>query len=308
MDQGLDVFAYAQPSLCKGNYYEPRWLYNSVDLPAGGDVLVDANTFRNGERWPVHLTHILWAIRDRDSEAFSTDEREIQNVACRLHGHDTYYQTVDYTLLPLWHTARVALPTPIGFGESSVYFLRPILLPTRAAMRCNVSLEQAELDGVTRRVGVSFHGQGNKSRQPRILGQQLLDLAAADSNTLITDIADFSNDGYEDIVLTSMSVFCSAPSNAVGAAVIGNIRRARVALSMTGGSGNDFTLTPSTSPPIRGCPASLLGVSGGRAIVHEIPQGGWILQPNRAFNMELRSLSASALQVVTAAFGYAIIP
>jgi hypothetical protein len=308
-----DVLAMADQHkvVCKGRYYEPRILYDSITLETSGasqQRFFDPNTFRNGEQWPLHVTHLVWAVRRRS--AATTDERLLQRVGLRLHWHDSYYMQDVLAPVPSWLNVRTGLPAPYDAAVSVWNFLRPILLPTRGSMAVHVSLETALGVGVTRRVAVAFHGKGADTKQARELSSFIDAGPTADADQRITPSTDYSNDGSEEIIIESMTVNVLGQSDV--STDVGDVRAARIRIGMeNGGTGADFTRTSGSSPAPgpRGCPASLLGLDGGRAVVHKIPRGGWVLHPGRGFRAEARNVSAgSQIEISMGVVGYVVVP
>lgn len=315
------ILATHAPALCTGRLYEPRLLYATLNLPVGGAIQrFDSNVFRNGERYPLHLTHLVWAVRDRDYGAsVSTAEEQLQRVQARLTWHDSWYMGFDPMDLPLWQNQQgIAIPEPLASGAVTWRFLRPIELPTRAAFEVSCSLErtQLEADG-TIPIAVCFRGRGIKSRQEFMFAsRRSLGFGNAngglDVNLQIVPVADFTNDGVEPIAITDMTI--SVGPQTLDTSPVGNIRLGRINVTMIqGGTGTPFAQNRGTTSGAADvdCPAVLWGVSAGRAVVHVIPDGGWILEPGRGFDAEMLNLNASGnfnLNVAMGAAGYLVVP
>lgn len=305
------LYADQHEALCRGNYYEPRAWYDMLTLEAAGDSaggdhgFFDAQTFVNTEGWVTHLTHLTWIVRQRDAE--TTDPTLLQRVGQRLIWHDAYYMTDTLAPIPLWENVRAALAAPFDEALAVWNFIRPILLPHRGALAAYGSLETALGAGITRNLAVGFHGKGNVTKQPRELATERALGPAIDQDLRLGPSEDLANDGSEPIVIESMTLDVKTASNARSDP--GDSRAARVRLRMDGGgTGVDFTKRSTVPPPVKGCPVALLGPDGGRALVHRIPRGGWIMHPGRGFLGELRNFHDEQIEVCMAALGYVVVP
>lgn len=303
------LFADQHLALCHGNYYEPRILYATAALAtsgAGRNATFPPSAFYNGEVFPLHLTHLVMAIRDHG--AAGTDETLAQRIGLRLTEYSAYYMIDDFVPMPNWQNVPNGLGDPYGSSMSVWNWTRPVLLPFSSSLFVNVYLENALQSG-TRRVAVSFHGQRAVSRQAVELSGYT-DTDVTDQGVRITPAVNYANDGSEEIVVEGMTVNVLGPSTDL--TNVGDIREARIRVGLEGaGTQSDFTKTTQPSPASsdRGCPAVLLGVSGGRCITHRIPRGGWILHPGHGFQVEARYLQpVSACEVVFGAVGYVVVP
>lgn len=310
------LFAEQALALCHGNLYEPRLLYATLRLTTTGAGLFGAfnpAAFRNGEQFPLHVTHLLFAIRQYgggDDPAAGTSETLAQRIGLRCTEYSSYYMTDTYTPLPCWGNVPVGLGDPYGLSMSVWNFMRPILLPFRSSLYCYSYLENTPAAESFRRVSVSFHGQRDVSRQAAELPAFIDQDTAVDIERRITPADNYSNDGSEAIAVEGMTINVDGESDDL--TNVGDIRQARIRFGMSGGGANtDFTRTSVLNPTNgdRGCPAVLFGVSGGRAIVHRIPRGGWILHPGHGFQVEANYLQpVSSVDVCMAAAGYLVMP
>lgn len=310
------LFAEQALALCRGNYYEPRLLYATQRIETSGSGAMPSfnpAAFKNGEQFPVHLTHLVFAIRQYgggDDPAASTAEVNAQRVGLRLTEYSSYYMTDQFTPLPSWGNIPVGLGDPYGFSMSMWNFMRPILLPFRAQLFVYSYLENTPDAETTRRVGVSFHGQRDASRQAVELPGYIDQSSAVDIERRIVPAVNYSNDGSEAIAIEGMTINVDAQSD--DDSDPGDIRQARIRFGLEGaGTTSDFTRTSVMNPTAgdRGCPAVLFGVSGGRSVVHRIPRGGWILHPGHGFQVEAQALGlAASVDVCMAAVGYLVVP
>jgi len=317
------LYAAKVPQLCQGYLYEPVLLYSTVSLPVGGTILAfDEGTFRNNEDFNIHLTHLKWAIRQRQTgvATVSTDERQIQRVECRLNWHDTYYQSYDFMPVPLWHTqGDDVLPDPMVFGQVNWRFLRPFLVNPEAIIEGLVSLENEE-DESTYPFNLALHGKGLESGENRII-RGTIDIGfgsnnnGQDADQIITPYEDLSNEGDEPIMATDLVMNLGPLATATDPTP--NYRNARASIRCHDGSTGFFwNTTPGLGttdlPPSSdlGACLDLWGVNGSRGVTHRLPGGGWVLMPGRGFTAEVRNRNASgnfALDVTMAALGFRVI-
>lgn len=290
----------ASENACKGVIEEPRVYYDTITLAADGVVSeADRATFINGEQFPVRITHFATYLRPNFDQATGLDERFIQRVGLRLMFHDQYYQSREFVPAPLWSNKVVAGPAPLTTGFVSHTFERPVILSARDSLRVDVALESTPT--YPRLVSVSFTGVGMLSKRPYFLASKR-ELADTIMRTL--DTADFRNDGAEPIALTDMVVHCGAEELAQTGA--GDVRQVRVQIQQIGNGTNARWFVGPTNPPLAQCPAPLLGLTQGRAIIHQIPGEGVLLEPAEGIIPQAIALAASVegLRVGFAMLGY----
>lgn len=290
----------ASDNVCKGVIEEPRFYYDTMTLLTNGQTSEgQRDTFRNGEQFPVRLTHAVFALRPDFDQNLGTDERLIQRVGLRMTFHDQYYMSRDFVPVPLWSNKVVAGPSAITTGFSSYTFDRPVILSARDSLRVTVALESTPT--TPRRVVVSVTGIGMLSKRPYFLASEV---ELSNTNPVVLDSADFRNDGTEPVALTDMVLHCGAETeDATGA---GDIRQLRVQVRQIGnGTQADWGIGP-TSPPLAQCPATLLGLTEGRAVVHRFPGDGLIWEPGEGIIVQGIALASSTegLELATALVGY----
>lgn len=299
----------AEENVRKGVLEEPRIYYGVVALNASQPLATQfaANTFLNGDQFPVRLTHLVLAPRPSlvDAAPAFTDERLVQRVGLRLRFHDAYYQNYAFVPAPVWLNKPVAGADAVQRGASSWIFDRPTVLSARDGIRVQVQLEDAFGDpgAASVPVGIGFTGVGLLSKRPYFLSSSLdiSDLAIHD-----LDAADLHNDGGEPIALTDATFICGALSTSDDAS--GDIRRARFQVKLLGNGTQAewFKTNAGGGLVVPRAPGQLLGVSTGRSIVHRFPGDGMLLEPGEGFTAEAEALDASTegMQFCIAAVGY----
>lgn len=287
----------AAQNVCKGVIEEPRVLYDTITLlPSGQTSEADRATFINGEQFPLRITHLATYMRTASE---TVDERSIQRVGLRLMFHDQYYMSREFVPAPLWSNKVIAGVAPLSPGYVSYTFERPVILSARDSLRVDVALESVPASA--RRVAVSVTGVGLLSKRPYFFGS-----SRSLSTTVQTslDTADFRNDGAEPVALTDMVISCGPPEQSPGGQ--GDVRQLRVQIQQIGNGTNARWFAGPTTPPLPQCPAPLLGMSQGRAIIHKLPGDGVLLEPAEGLIPQAISLDSDVDNAVIgfAAIGY----
>jgi hypothetical protein len=296
----------ASENLRAGRIEEPRVYFDSLTLQADSVETSSApGVFVNGEQFPVVITHLTAALRPFDSVTTQNvyEERQIQRCGLRLTFHDSYYQAREYVPVPLWANKVVGAGDLVSQGVSSWVFDRPFVLSARDSMRVRVALESAP--AAPRLVTVSFTGTGMLSRRPYFLSSQTF-LSDTTPRQLITD--GFRNDGAEPIAITDMSVHCGPEEEAQSGA--GDITQLRVQVRQVGnGTQADWFQGPTVPSLLNECPATLVGVETGRAVVHRFPGQGLLWEPGEGITLDAVSLASSVvgLQLGVALCGYILV-
>lgn len=301
------LVALASKNIREGIIEEPRVYYDTFVLQADQiETPSKPDIFINGEQFPVVITHMAAAIRPDYTQAVpnpTLDERYIQRMGLRLTFHDQYYQSRDFVPLPLWLNKVVAAGDLVTEGTSAWTLDRPFVLSARDSMRVTVALEAPNDDlNDTRRATVSFTGTGMLSKRPYFLSQSV---ELSDTTPVVLPTQGFRNDGAEPVAITDMAVHLSGETNAASAQ--GDIRRVRVNVRQIGnGTQADWMEGPTVPAPLNECPASLLGVTSGRALIHRFPGKGLLWEPGEGVTMDAVALDPSVVdfELGVALLGY----
>lgn len=291
----------AAKNVKQGVIEEPRVFFDIVQLD-DSTVIVAGNpdVFVNGEQFPIRLTHMSMALVPDFAQSVGLDERYIQRAGVRLKFHDQYYQSRDFVAAPLWLNKVVAAASAVTQGTSGWTFDRPVILSARDSLLVQVELNTAP--SVSREITVSFTGTGLLSRRPYFFSGAV-NLDNANPTTIPT--ANFRNDGTEPVALTDMTVHCSADFDDQSGQ--GDIRYARISVRQVGnGTQADWFQGPTVPSPIERIPATLLGYTNGRALVHQFPGEGLLWEPGEGISFDMQSVSdaASGLDVGISLCGY----
>lgn len=316
----------ASRNVCDGMLYEPRMkaqLFDFSDSSTVQPLASDDATFLNNEQYPVRITHIVAAIRDGGGKVVDTaqnDARLIQRVGLRIRAHDTYYMNDQFVQLPLWHNRPTASPDVTNRAQSSWRFSfgpkgQGVFMGGRDNFEVRVALEYAVTES-EQAVGVwvTFHGVGAISRRPKQLTGFRSFVAADGTSSRALAPEAFKNDGTEPLEILEMTVHVQAPDGSAGTDPVGNIRRAKVFVRQNGnGTNQRWASAPASSGSLADVvPASLWGLTTGRSVVHQLPDGddgypGWLWYPDEGLTLEVLPNTGTLTQVYIGLAGHIVV-
>lgn len=291
---------FLEPRIAEGVIYEPRGYFDVLTIVADQpDNIVggDGASFYNGEAFPVRITHLSFAVQTLDA-----DPRLIQRMRMRIRYHDAYYMSRFPSLIPLWANVITATPDIVAPGVSTWRFPFPLMLGQRDTIQ--VRVQDVEDTGTFERdISAAYWGVGTRSKRPYQL--TMLAPRSIDDNGVHTlDATGFRNDGSEPVAVQGTAVQVNALSGANDQT--GDSRPFAVQMRQIGnGTNTDWFQGPQTPPwNGRGIPAALLGVTGGRAIVHELPYPGFLLMPGDGFIVDAQGdVEDDDVDLAVGAFG-----
>lgn len=300
----------AEKNLREGIIEEPRLYYDFAEMPSSAPFTVPFtnNVFRNGEQFPVRITHMIATIAPTfggsPAGEFS-DERLIQHVALRMRWHDTDYMSSFFMPLPLWSNKVVGGAEATQQGSTSWVLDRPLILSARDSLRVQTQLV-ADADD-PRNVMMAFSGIGLLSKRPYLFGSSPITL----ENDALTQIPSrgYINDGAEPVAITDLTTQVTGVLTDANPA--GDARRCCWGIRQIGnGTQSDWLIGPNGAPPaVVGnlfCPGSLLGISTGRSIVHRFPGDGIVWEPGEGIQAEIAPVSGvDDVQGCTVYLGFA---
>lgn len=300
----------AKKNLEGGIIEEPRLFYDFATIPATAPKTIQFtnNVFRNGEQFPVRITHMIAAVLPTFGTSPSgefTDERLIQHVALRMRWHDTAYMSSFFVPLPLWANKVLGGAESIQQGSTGWVFDRPVIMSARDSFRVEVELV-ADAD-VNRNAMLGLSGVGLLSGRPYFFGQSPVTLDD-EAKTQIPSRG-YINDGAEPVAVTDMVTQLTGVLDDANPS--GDARRACWQIRQIGnGTQANWLVGPSAAAPaVLGtnlCPGSLLGLSTGRSIVHRFPGDGVIWEPGEGIQAELAPVSGTTdVDGATVALGFA---
>ena len=276
----------AHENIKRGIIREPRVYFDLVQMVTSTTQIAFCHTdvFRNGEDYPVRIHALTAAVRATDS----TDERQIQRIGMRLMGHDHYYMQREFVPIPSWHN-KVCSPSPLmAFGQSGWKLHTPFVLSSRDAMDIRAQLVSTPSN--ERDITFSMTGVGMDSMRPYFKSStQTYDAALTPA---AMDPEDLRNDGDEPILITDVTVHCSAADQSNNPQ--GDIRQADISIRQIGNGTQAVWMNgPIGQDDL--CPAALLGLTNGRAVVHCFPLGSEVLwEPGEGLRVEFQPLFSQA--------------
>lgn len=281
---------------------EPRVLWDVFTFDGSTQRVYAPNpdTFRNGERFPLRITHVMTQMLyedDDQQQPVGGDERMVQRYGLRIRAHGTYYQNSEFTPLPLYANYPVAASDVASQAQATWRLNHPFLIGNRDTFQAEVRLLVAPAVG-SDRVTVSFQGVGFYSRQPKILTGAV---ELSDTSKGFIDTNDLRNDGTEPFELHQIIVH-HAPDTQT-ANPIGNVRNVRVRIRANGnGTSQEWVVGPKTGAySDQLVPAPLLGTDVTRAVPHRLPGKGWLWYPGEGVDLEMRSFTPTREETVVLA-------
>ncbi len=311
----------AETNPTNGVLYEPRAYFDLFQLNGVQEVHGHSEVFRNGEDFPILLTHVTAATTYRNQANNAVlDERLIQRVGMYLNFHDQYYMNAPQQLggagsvgaviqaapIPTWANVPTGGPEILTRGTSSWRFDKGCILSARDTLKVRARLYSLPTAESAVPVSVSFTGIGLISRAPYFFSGtvQLTDLGWQEF-----DVMNFANDGSEPIILTDMDVQVQGETTATDPT--GDSRRVYVSVRQIGnGTNANWFRGPvnATTPgvgdlmPSDAVPAVLLGQKLGRCLVHQFPQPV-VWEPGEGISAAMQALVASAGTTVNVNLG-----
>lgn len=280
----------AQGNLEAGILHEPRVFYDRITLNPDNEITPGhAEVFKNGEQFPIRLTHMLASINFEDNaeDPQPIDEREIQRIGLRMMFHDQWYMNPQFLPIPLWGNKVVAAAPQVSVSTSAWQFDVPFVLSSRDTLTVGVQL--AEVPTSARQVTVAFTGIGLLSGRAYFL-TSTVELDNATQTKMPT--TNFRNDGSEPILVAEGTVNVSAPIDDDDPT--GDVRQLSLQVKQVGnGTNAEWFQGPINIPAADLMPATLWGVRSGRAVVHRFPGDGLIWEPGEGISLDLQGLTAS---------------
>lgn len=306
----------------KGIIEEPRLYFDTITLPTArfGEIIAGhQEVFRNGERFPVRITHMAFAMARLDGDAQPATQAEtlIQRFGARLRFHDQFYMNnlatgqvpgVDgqITPIPVWGNKVVATAPATSFSTST-WGHQPWVYSSRDTLTVELRLDADPAEGAEVTVNVTFSGIGMQSARPYIFTGNLT-LDSAGKTTIPPRF--FANDGAEPVLITDTSINIGGPLNSIDAT--GDTRQVLVNVRQVGnGTGANWVQGPLNDPtvPVGVAPAVLWGARSGRAVIHEFPGQGLIWEKGEGLELDMQMLVDTGVdsRVHAAMLGYIMV-
>lgn len=287
---------YARTRLDKGITHEPRGYFDILKLEY--TTLDDQSTaalttschddvFYNNEEFPVHITHAtfsggFYTYTDDDDDI--SDPAVVQHIGVNMRFHGHYYMNPVHLPVPVWGNKPVFAYDVASICTSSWKFDEGryvdglaggcFVLSARDTLDVQISL-LSRLNNVhskPARISVTLTGYGIISKRPYVFSSSVN--LNQRGQTVSCPTNDFRNDGMEPVLVTDLTVIDQTAYQDSTAATSdwNDIRRVGVNIRQIGnGTNQQWFQGPLDLPPVGQCPASLLGMTSGRAVVHEFP-------------------------------------
>lgn len=276
----------ASNQLEQGIIHEPRAFFDVIELKQDGTITAGhPEVFTNGEQFPIRLTHLTAAVALFDQQDEPLDERFIGDIGLRLTFHNQNYMNPQFLPVPIWSNKCVAASDVITDGTASWRFDVPFVMSARDTMLVDI-LATLATDETPQLPTVTLTGIGLLSGRPYLIsGQQVL--RSPQRTRLGTTF--FRNDGGEPIIISDITVTISQPEDPLDP--IGDIRSLALNIRQSGNGTNAFWCQgPATLPAGELMPATLWGVTTGRAVVHKFPGDGLLWEPGEGISVFTQAL------------------
>lgn len=290
--------------------FEPRVLYDVFTFDGSTEyVFANPAIFRNGERWPIRITHIMAQMLYEADDAQSPvggDERLVQRYGMRIKAHGTYYMNSEHVPLPLWHNQPAAASDVATLSQTTWKLNQPFIMGNRDTVQVEASLIVATSSETTQRISVALEGVGRYTRTPKRFVATRSFTDADGTNAVTLDIDSFRNDGTEPFEIHKITVN-HVPDTGT-ADPTGTIRGVRIRMRNNGNGTGSWWIAGAPALANDRVPAPLFGTETTRAIVHRLPGKGWLWYPNEGVRPELRSFVPSREEsVVIALVGHLMV-
>lgn len=282
------------PTLEEGVINEPRLYYDQIVADPSSTVEVQGtpDSIYNRELFPVRLTHMTASTTWGTDPSTTVPPLYLQLVGLRLRYHDQFYMNPEFVSIAAWTNKVVATPD-INAGAMSTWdFIasgsKPPILAKQDTFQVDVQCNDANATyinpGNPLPVTVSFTGFGLLSRRLYFLSGTLQLTAPSKRVSIVAN--NFRNDGNEPIILTDMTVLVG-PQQTSTTFLAGDIRRVSLNVRQVGsGTGSWWLQSNGSNPSL--CPASLLGLTTGNAVVHQFPGMGQLFGPADGISLAIQ--------------------
>lgn len=277
--------------LLPGVRHEPRAFFDIIPLAGRRITKSQGETFRNGEQFPIRLTHMLAMVAPYDQDDELADERLLQRIGIRFSFHDQHYLQQDFLPAAIYANEQVAAAPAVALSTASWWHQKPYVMSARDTLIHNVQLVTAPESPT--RVTVLHSGIGLLSGRPYLLSG-FTDLADAVQTDILT--RNYRNDGREPIAIRQTKVMVAPEEDAEGGS--GDLRQLLLNLRHTGNGTDAFWFQGSQDPAQPLMPAGLMGVHTGQALVHRWAGPGLLWETGEGIDIEVVSLDESADNVI----------
>lgn len=294
----FNQFEIAMRNAQSGVIEEPRAYYDVISVPNDGTLgFGHPGAFANGEAHPVRITHLTAAMALYTTKASSpalVDERYIQHVGLSLKSHDTFYLSEQPSPLSAWSNEATACADRPSMNNNVWRFERPYIFSPKDTLQVRVSRASPSgtTVGASGTVGVTFAGIGLLSQRPYMFGGSLSVSGATwtTNNYRYFSPEGLRNEGTEPIAIYEMSHGLTAGGNDTYPGVYSYNINVRGVGKATNAWWFSSSMAPGYSYP--DCPGALLGPHVGRAVVHKLPNDGFVWNPADEVSVQIRQFGS----------------
>ncbi len=325
-----DLVQFASRNRGEGVLVEPRFYYDVLDFPTVATAVgqeignSDSDAYKNGEQFPVRLTHMIAApmpiMSDQNTLKWPS-QAAIQDMFFRVERYGEFYMNERLIRGPAWQNKVVAPPTSMNNGIVTHRFAQPLVLSSRDSLRVELdspydfssvqwppySLSTTGVSDAAAVITVQFTGLGFKSGRPYLYSGEATRAGAI----WVVDPSQLQNTGNEPVIITEMTVMAAktglfAPgegqTNAPTGTSLADARLFRIGVRQNGNGTQAWWFRGPVYPEaIYRMPLCLLGTDVNNAVVHQFPGDGLTLEPGEL----LRVKGASNTNTFPAAVGFA---
>ncbi len=332
-----DLIQFASRNRGDGMLIEPRFFYdvlNFENIEGTGPYTTvaqnsDPDSFKNGEQFPVRLTHMivspqhLLGTLDENPTVVIERPSTVQQLTLRVERYGEYYMNEQYIRASAWHNVPNAQPYNLASGSVTHKFFQPLVLSARDSLRIDFEIVYP---GVTNAIVpapnaitdlrlnetlggesttyappsivVQLTGVGMRSGRPYMLAGPARPTTNAGQTIFSVDPALLQNIGMEPIALTDMTVVGNTSYTVAGGTLTGlmpDVRMFRMQVRQQGnGTQGDWFRGPKYPTPINRMPLGLFGTDLGNAVVHRLPGDGISLDPNEVVRVTAQNSAYGA--------------
>lgn len=267
---------------CAGIRRQPRWIFGCWNFAPGSDIgRPDPGSdaiIRNREKYPIIITHAMWAIGAADPDPAinmpdtppAGSEQIIGRYLVNTKGFPTYVQNDRFMSIAALSNISTCTGQPTYRSTASTTFRCPFHMANRDAFEVKMRLRHPYPSQCM--ASITFSGIEIDTQAPVFLSSQVM---LQDTSVITLGLNGLEWHGPNPVLITDMTVSISAPEDSPSA--VGDIHNLEIGVRQLGKEGNSRAwMHSSGSPSPYGAliPASLIGTEVGRDVVFRYPIDG----------------------------------
>lgn len=317
-----DLIQFASRNKGEGVLIEPRFYYDVINFETQGDGTTapyaltaqqsDPDSFKNGEQFPVRLTHLIVSPQhfplnvEGGPGVIYERPSTVQQLTLRVERYGEYYMNEQFIRASAWHNVQSAQPYNLASGTVTHKLFQPLVLSARDSLRIDFecvypgptnmfvpppNAQQITINSFNGEnfeppsIVVQLSGVGMRSGRPYMLSGPARPTTDAGQTLFTVDPSLLQNIGNEPIALTDMTVVGNSAMRAQGfeenvSGLLPDVRMFRMQVRQQGnGTQAQWFKGPMYPTPINRMPLALFGTHLGASIVHRFPGDGIQLDP-----------------------------